>query len=193
MVELDVRVTFDGVAVLHHDPSIESPDSTPTAIADTTYADLLRLKADLTTLEHAIRTVRRRCQVMIEVKPGVQAYQALDIIPGLLKTGWRSSDFIIASFDFKVLRDVQLTMPELTLAVLDRWSGIRAISRARRLHTPYISMNQRWLWLGLIKTLKRTGFMLSVYTINDPAQIKQWRPYLYAVITDRPDLFEKGA
>jgi glycerophosphoryl diester phosphodiesterase len=80
MVEIDVRVTKDGVAVLHHDPVLHDADGGEISIAHTTYAELLRHKADLAALDHAIRAVQHRCQIMIEVKPGVSVKQTVAII-----------------------------------------------------------------------------------------------------------------
>lgn len=191
MVEVDVRVTKDGVAVLHHDPVVSDPDGGEVIIAHTAYAELLRHKPDLAALDHAIRAIQHRCPMMIEIKPGVPVRQTLAIIRDRLSRGWRLNEFMIASFDYKILQDVQRAMPKVALVVIERWSGVRASSRAKRLGTKYITMHQKWLWLGFVKAMKRNGFKLSPYTINNQARAQKWRPYLYAVITDRPDVFEK--
>jgi glycerophosphoryl diester phosphodiesterase len=191
MVEIDVRVTKDGVAVLHHDPVLHDADGGEISIAHTAYAELLRHKADLAALDHAIRAVQHRCKIMIEIKPGVPVKQTVAIIRDRLSRGWRLDEFMIASFDFKVLRELKRELPGIALVVIERWSGVRASHRARKLGTRYINMNQRWLWIGFLKSMKRGRYKLSPYTINDPAKAKRWQRYLYGVITDRPDLFEK--
>ncbi len=191
MLEVDVRVTKDGVAVLHHDPVVSDPNGTEIIIARTTYAELLRHKPDLTALDHAIRTVRHRCPIMIEVKPGEPVKQTLHIIRDRISRGWRLNEFMIASFDYEILQDVHRAMPKLTLVVIERWSGVRASLRAKRLGTKYIAMNQKWLWRGFLKSMKQNGYKLCIYTVNDHLKTRSWRPYLYGIITDRPDLFEK--
>ncbi|QQS19698.1 glycerophosphodiester phosphodiesterase [Candidatus Saccharibacteria bacterium] len=191
MVEFDVRVTKDGVAILHHDQAIVDPSGNELIIAHTTYAELLRHKPDLAALDHAIRAVQHHCPMMIEIKPGVPVKQTVAVIRDRLARGWRLNEFMIASFDYQLLRYVKRAFPKVTLVVIERWSGVRATSRARRLGTKYISMNQKWLWLGFLKLMKKKGYRLSAYTVNDPARAKKWKPYLYAIITDRPDLFKK--
>lgn len=190
-VELDVRVTRDGVAVVHHDTAVVDPDGREVIIARTTYAELLRHKQDLAALDHTIRTVAHRCRIMIEIKPGEPTKQTVRIIRDRLKRGWRLKEFAVASYDFRILQDVREQLPGIELVVIEKWSGLRATHRARKLHTKRISMNQRWLWSGFLRAMKRGGFRLSPYTINNPRQAKRWQPYLYGVITDRPDLFRK--
>ncbi len=191
MVEVDVRVTKDGVTVLHHDPAVVDPSGAEVIISHTTYAALLRHKPDLAALDMVIHSLKHRCPLMIEVKPGVPTKPVVKIIRDRLARGWRLDEFMIASFDYQILQDTRRALPDITLVVIERWSGVRASSRARRLNTQYISMNQKWLWRGFLKAMKRNGFRLSAYTINNLAQAKKWRPYLYGVITDRPDLFKK--
>ncbi len=191
MVEVDVRVTRDGVAVLHHDPALIDPNGSEIIIARTTYAELLRHKNDLAALDHAIRSVAHRCDIMIEIKPGQPTKQTVGIIRDRLKRGWRLKEFAVASYDFHVLRTVQDQLPGIELVVIEKWSGVRATHRARKLHTKRISINQRWLWSGFLRAMKRRGYKISPYTINSPSQAKRWRPYLYGIITDRPDLFHK--
>ena len=53
-------------------------------------------------------------------------------------------------------------------------------------------MNQLWLWWGFIRAMRRGGWELYAYTVNDPAKAKRWvRWGLAGVITDCPDLFTK--
>jgi glycerophosphoryl diester phosphodiesterase len=189
-VELDVRVTRDGVAVVHHDAAVINPDGSEVIIARTTYAELLRHKRDLAALDHTIRAVSHRCSIMIEIKPGEPTKQTVRIIRDRLKRGWRLKEFAVASYDFRILQDVREQLPGIELVVIEKWSGLRATHRARKLHTKRISMNQRWLWRGFLHAMRRSGFRLSPYTINNPRQAKRWQPYLYGVITDRPDLFQ---
>ena len=191
MVEIDVRVTRDGVAVLHHDPALIDPNGSEIIIARTTYAELLRHKSDLAALDHAIRATKHRCGIMIEIKPGVPTRQTIAAIKDRLHRGWQLSEFAVASYDFEVLSAIRHAFPLIELVVLEQWSGVRAGHRARSLGTKRISMNQRWLWVGFLKAMHRSGYQLTPYTVNNPSQAKRWQPYLYGIITDRPDLFRK--
>lgn len=190
-VEIDVHITKDGVAVLHHDPVVIDPGSRELVIRRTTYAELMRHKHDLAALDHMIRAVAHRARIMIEIKPDVPIKPVVRIIKDRLSRGWRIEEFSIASRSFPLLKAMKKELPDVELVVIERWSGVRASSRARRLGTKRISMNQRWLWGGYLRAAKQAGYQLSPYTVNSPRRAKRWRPYLYGIITDRPDRFER--
>lgn len=191
-VEIDVRMTKDHVAVLHHDSHVTDPSGTEVSIKHTKYVDLLRHKPDLAPLDHVIRTIAHRCPVIIEIKPGENPTKTIELIRYYLAKGWRLDEFSITSFDFSILRKVKRELPHVQLIVLEKWSSIRARSRANKLGTKHISMSQRWLWLGFVKAVYRGSWQLYTFPSSKSGHEvpKSWRPYLYATITDRPDKFE---
>jgi glycerophosphoryl diester phosphodiesterase len=76
--------------------------------------------------------------------------------------------------------------------VSEKWSGVRATHRARRVGTKYILMNQKWLWWGFIRNVSRRGWKLGTYTLDDPVKARRWAKHgLWAVFTDYPDQFKK--
>ncbi len=202
-VEIDIRVTSDGVAVLHHDPYLTDPDGTKVQISQTLYADLLHHKPDLAALDFAVRAVAHRCDIIIELKPGVPTKQTIAIINDRIERGWRFEEFAVASFDPKILAAVKAELPEVQLIVNELWSGVRATYRARRLGTKRINMYEQWLYRAYVRMTRRSGYQLSVFPankdrwhqresyVNSARRIKKWQPYLYGAITDRPDFFEK--
>ncbi len=190
-IEIDVRMTKDHVAVLHHNPNVLDASGAEVIIKRTTYAELLRHKPDLAPLDHTIRTIAHRCPVIIEIKPGENPKKTFEIIRYYLAKGWRLNEFRIASFDSKILAHARKEFPGITLVVNEAWSSLRARRLCNRLGTRRISMNQRWLWRGFLKAMKHAGYQISPYTINSPRRAKKWAPYLYGIVTDFPDLFEK--
>lgn len=188
MIEVDVRVTSDGVPVLHHDAIMQANDSRRFVINKTVFSDLQLAKPDLLTLEAALHFIDQRADVMIEIKPGVDIEPVMACIKPRIERSWLESDFVIASFDFGILQKIRKTYPNVQLMVLDRWSGIRASRRARKLQTYRIVMHQRWLWTGFIKAVSHGGFKLSAYPLNNPRKARRWaKAGLYAAITDYPD------
>lgn len=185
-IECDVHITKDGEMILHHDSYFLDHNGNKIAILAATLHELHGYKADMTTLGQALEFVNGQVPLLVEIKPGVDVTKICRILEHYQKQG---NEVSVLSFDFNLLRTVQRQHPSLQLILNEKWSGVRASFRAYRLDIKRIQMDARWLWLGFIKSMRRRGFIISVYTVNNPEQVKKWQPYLEAVITDRPDLF----
>lgn len=160
-IEIDVRVSTKGQAVLSHD----SPGE------------------DSTTLSDALKAANGKCPVIVEIKPEEPVEPIIEVLK-------EHKNIEVASFDFKVLLGVKTALPKVPLIVLDKWSGLRATRRARKLGTSSIAMNQKWLWSGFIRSISASGFKLSAYTLNDPTKASRWAEHgLFGVVTDYPDRF----
>lgn len=191
-IELDVRVSRDGVAVVQHDPRLHDPAGNHLTVADHTYKELLAHKPDLVTFEVAMRAINKAVPVLVEIKSHVATKPILAVIETLLADGWTARDMLVGSFSQPILREIKAALPTLPLVVIERWSGVRATLRARELGTKRLNMQQRWLWSGFIRSMAKSGYQLAPYTLNDPVKARRWARYgIDAVITDYPDRFQK--
>ena len=190
MLEIDVRVSADGFAVLNHDPFIQGDDGKKIFIDKANFTDLQLAKQNLLTFEAALQFIDRHTDVIIEIKPGVDLGPIIDCIKHRLVKNWLESDFVIASFDFNILKQIHKDFPNIHLAVLEKWSGVRASRRAKELGTNRLIMNERWLWSGFIRAVSKRGFKLSAYTLNNVKKARRFEKHgLYGCITDFPDRF----
>lgn len=190
-IECDIRLTKDHVAVLIHDPHLIDPAGNKLTIVDHTYAELLDHKPDLARMDAAIRAVNRAVPIQFEIKPSVAVQPITAILKKHVGHGWQPKDFLISSRSFRVLQAAHEQLPDVPLVVIDRWSGVRATSRARRLGTKRLSMNQRWIWSGFVRSVAARGYELYPYTVNQPSRARKLVKYgLSGVITDFPDRFE---
>lgn len=179
-IEFDVRVTKDGVPVLHHDALIGE-----ILISNLNLEELLAKKSNLATLEEMLQTFGHKVPLYIEVKPG----EAITPIVQILKRH-SLADAWLASFSQETLLALHAELPELPTVVLERWSGVRASRRARQLGTNKVCMKQKWLWWGFIRQVTRGGWELYAYTVNNPAKAKRLAKHgLAGVVTDYPDRF----
>ena len=163
MIEVDIRVK-NGELVLSHDQVIRSEN----------YA----------TLEDLLITVEGNFPLNLEIKE-------LAVVKYLKKElqGYKGR-IIFSSFEFKILQAVKKVFPKAELAVLEKWSGVRAIPEATLLVTDRVHINQQWLWSGFVKSMKHRGFKLYAYTVNsrDRAdELKEWG--IDGIFTDYPSLF----
>jgi glycerophosphoryl diester phosphodiesterase len=192
MLEFDLRVTKDGVVILHHDPEVRDPAGDKLAVADHNYRELKQHKPDLATFQEALDEIGRGVPLYVEVKPGEPVKPIVKIIKTYLKKGWRNDDLLLASKSQEILRELYQALPQIPNIVIEPWSGVRAHRRARQVDATIIAMNQRWLWWGFIRGFKHSDKQLYAYTLNDPKKAKRWARWgLSGVITDYPDRFEK--
>jgi len=192
MLEFDLRVTKDGVVILHHDHYLTDPNGDRLTVAAHSYDELQAHKDDLVTFEEVLETIGHPVPLYVEVKPGESVAPIVKIIKTYLGKGWKPEHLRLASFSQKILLELQEALPDIPKTVLEKWSGVQATRRARQLGTKHIIMNQRWLWWGFIRSMSRGGYKLGAYTLNDPKKARRWaRHGLYGAITDYPDRFEK--
>ncbi len=185
MLEIDVRVTKDGVPILYHDRYLGN-----LSVSDHTLKELRAKKPDVTTLEQALTAINRQIPVIIEIKPHVPTKPIVLLVKKFLQKNWQPKDFFVASFDYQILKAIRSELPDISLVVLERWSGVRATWRARRLHTKFVCMKHLFLWWGFVASMARSGYSLSSYTLNNPAKAKRWAARgLYGVVTDFPDRY----
>jgi glycerophosphoryl diester phosphodiesterase len=192
MIEFDVRVTGDGIPVLHHDSFLTDPGGEKRNIADHAYAELKNHKKDLATFETVLQSFAGIVPLYIEVKPHVAVAPVIKIIKKFIITDTPPRRLLLGSKSQKTLLELHSALPDIQKIVIEPWSGVRAHYRARQLGTKQVSMNQRWLWWGFIRGFKNSGWQLYAYTLNDTRKARRWEKYgLYGVVTDYPDRYEK--
>lgn len=188
-IEFDLRVTKDGVVILHHDPSIKDADGSKLSIATHTYNELRTHKPDLATFKSVLQNLGHPIPYHIEVKPHEPIQPIVDIIETYLHKGWKPGYFLLGSKDQKTLVKLHAALPQIEKVVIHPWSGLIATRRAKRVETKRISMNQIALWGPFIAAMTRRGYKISAYTLNNPIKAHRWKKHgLYAAITDFPDL-----
>lgn len=194
MVEIDLRMSRDGHVVILHDENAVARNGEVVHPHELTLAQLREYFPDILTLEELLPLVNHRCRIMLECKVLEAVEPTVAILNTVLAADWQQSEFMFASFKYDILVAFHKELPEIELVVLDNWSSIRAVRRARKLGTPYLSMDQRYLWWGVIHSLSKK-YKLFCYPNHKLIHIKhakpnKWLKYgLYGVITDYPNFF----
>lgn len=190
-IEIDLRVTKDQRIVLAHDPLIEDAAGIKHIIASCSFEELAKIKPDITEFSEAVMTTNHKIPLLVEVKPKVNTIPIIAELEQLLNQGWHTKEFLLGSFSQRTLRALHEAFPDIEPIVIEHFSGVRATWRARAVGAKRINMSKYSLWVPFIKTMKKRGYKLYAYTVNDPAKARKWAKIgLAGVITDRPDLFK---
>ena len=191
-LEFDLRVTKDGVVILHHDRHLVDPDGKKHLIAECSYKALQAHKPDLATLNEVLESIGHPVPLYIEVKRHERTAPIVKILKDHLANGWKPGYFLLGSKSQQVLLELHAALPDIEKIIIEPWSGVRAARRARQVNAKIVAMNQLWLWWGFIRGFKNGDKRLYAYTLNDPAKARRWERWgLAGVITDYPDRFEK--
>ena len=182
MVELDFHAAADGVLVCLHDETLDRTTDARNrlgqediVVADTPWSTLSTLDAGswkgedhattrIPTLAAALDTICAGSIPMVEHKAG----PAAELVAVLTRSGHRS-DALVQSFDWDWLREVRRLAPDLTLAALG--SGDLTEARLAALDALGVSMvhwSHRDLRSEDIDALRARGYLVCVYTVDDP-------------------------
>ena len=184
MIEFDVRVTKDDVSILHHNRTLRDESGNKLGIEQHTYEELKEHKPDLATLDDALKALSGKVPLCIEVKRKVSIEPVVQTLKNY------KHEFFLASKSQKTLLGLHRALPNVPKIVIESWSGLRAVYRAKQLGTKRLSMNHLFLWSGFIRARKRRGYELYAYPLNDPKKARRWAKYgLGGVVTDFPDRF----
>jgi glycerophosphoryl diester phosphodiesterase len=202
-VELDAKLTGDGVPILMHDERLERTTSGRGEVAATTLAEIRRLDAGgwkgpefagepVPTLAEALALlVELGMEVNVEIKPcpGREALTAR-IVCAEIRRLWPAERPVplLSSFALESLAVARDTAPELPRGLL-----VEAIPRdwrelMERLGCVSLNVSQRRSSERRIAAVLAEGVPVLCYTVNDPAKAQAlWRLGVTALFSDAPD------
>jgi glycerophosphoryl diester phosphodiesterase len=189
-VEIDVKLTADGVPILMHDPSLKRTTGVDRLVAETRQAEL---PPSVPTFEQAIACMAELglgCNVEIKPCEGREAETAR-VAVATLRRCWPSGlpSPLLSSFKGESLAAARAAAPEYARAILlpeirDDWRG-----RAEAVGAAGVNTNGLRLSLARADEVREAGYALSVYTINDARRARVLLGMgVDCIITDAPDV-----
>ena len=202
MVEFDAKLTGDGVVILMHDSLLGRTTNGQGPVAATAWAEIAKLDAGgwfaetwrgvpVPTLEQALTLlVELDLRANIEIKscPGREAETAKAIVE-TIEAHWPRgrNGLVLSSFAREGLATARDCAPELPRGLLiwekpADWSAAAAGLACRAVHCAQQHLTPEWA-----REIKRLGYDLAVYTVNDPAlawQLHGWGAD--SIISDSP-------
>jgi glycerophosphoryl diester phosphodiesterase len=189
-VEIDVKLTVDGVPILMHDASLKRTTGIDRLVAATSRAELPK---DVPTLEEAIACFAELglgCNVEIKPCEGREAETAR-VTVAMLRRCWPASlpPPLLSSFKPPSLVAAREAAPEFARAIL--LGRIEENWRAQTEEVGAVGVNTNGAKLTAPQAveIRKAGYPLSVYTINDGDVAKALVGMgVDCIITDAPDV-----
>jgi len=193
-LELDVRLSRDGVAVVHHDRTLDRTTSLRGPIAERTTSELRR--ANVPVLADVLARYRDvRVIVELKVNSVALAAAAVDVV----RRAGAVDRVCLGSFGRRVLRAVRAMVPAVATSAAReevRWALYRSWCRWPVSRVAYNGY-QIPEWAGRTRVVSPQfvacahggGLGVQVWTVDredDAKRLLQWG--VDALITDRPDI-----
>lgn len=203
-VEFDAKLTGDGVVILMHDDTLDRTTDGTGAVAKATYSDIARLDAGrwfapewqgirVPRLANALDLLcKLDLAANVEIKPchgrDIETAQA---VVSILRGRWPPSRPwpLLSSFSHESLAAAAAAAPEMPRGLLvwehpDDWSD-----SARALGCVSIHCADQHLTSGWAGQIRRAGYGLAVYTVNDRRRAEELRTWgVQCIITDSLDV-----
>jgi glycerophosphoryl diester phosphodiesterase len=193
IVELDVRMTADGVPVVMHDLDVAATTDGHGFVHTLTLPEVKRLDASqgkgprtsVPTLEEAIEVLSGRAGINIEIKnlPGEASFDspreaaAEASVSALRRLGF-DGPTVVSSFNWLAIERIRALDPDiptgfLTIAAIDpRAAAVYARSRG---HTHVLPQAPALFAAGegFVAEAHRDGLAVGTWTVDDPVAIEQ--------------------
>jgi len=189
-VEADIVLTADDVPIVMHDDSLKRTTGIDRLVAKTRRADL---PPDVPTFEEAIACwgeLGLGCNVEIKPTKGREAETARAVVETLRRC-WPSHlpQPLLSSFKDASLAAAHAAAPEIARALLIRELADDWRPRAEAVAAAGINTNGKRLTAVRAVEIRKAGYALGVYTINDGDVAKALVGMgVDCVITDAPDV-----
>lgn len=196
-IELDVRLSRDGVVMVHHDPTLDRTTRLSGRLDARTASELREADAGggeaVPTLAEALE-VTAPLPVLIELKESRAAGPALEVVR---RTG-ASGRVAFASFQARAL--APLRGAGIALGAPRRTIALAALAAAAgwppgRASCDFYAVPYRWKHVITVPSRRfiaralRQGRPVHVWTVDDPAlAARLWRSGVQGILTNRPDL-----
>jgi len=192
-IELDVHLSADGHIIVMHDETIDKMTNGKGEITQYTLAELKSFliagQYEIPTLNEVFDLVDKKCFINVELKNADTSSQVVALIETYIKEkDWTYEHFIISSFDWNALKEVQNLNPNIPVGVLTEENIDTALAFAETIKTKAIHPDYHLLNAENVSKIKQKGFLVFPWTVNTEEDIQKVKGYkVDGIISDFPD------
>jgi len=192
-IELDVHLSLDGKLIVIHDETIDRTTNGKGFVNQLSLQELksfrIENKYEIPTLTEVLDLVNERCFINIELKGIGTAKPVVDLITHYIsKKNWDYTDFLVSSFDWKMLEEVRLLNPKIRIGVLTEESIEEAFAFAKKIKASSIHPEYSLLSKENVALVQEKGFEVYPWTVNSTADIQKIKSFnVNGIISDFPD------
>ena len=200
MVEFDVKLSSDGVAVLMHDATLERTTNGSGPAGERSFADLARLDAGswhssgyagepVPTLESIARyacAVGLACNVEIKPTPGQEAVTGSQVALACADL-WNGSAVppLLSSFSMVALEAAKTACPSLPRGIITAKFEPGLMRELERLECVSVHLLHKELTRERVAAFRDAGYRVAAWTVNDAARAVELLDWgIDTVITD---------
>ena len=186
-IELDVHLSSDGVIMVIHDETIDRTTDGKGFVNQFTSSQLIEL--GIPTLIEVLDLVNCNCFINIELKGIGTAKPAVELIEHyVLAKNWKYKDFLVSSFDWKMLEETRLLNPKIRIGVLTEKDVDEALAFAKKIKAFSIHPDYRLLTKENVALMQENGFEVFTWTVNSFEDIQKTKSFnVNGIISDFPD------
>ena len=194
-IELDVRVTRDGVPEVFHDPTLKRLAGLDRRIASLSWREIQKLHLaggeKIPRLAEVLRLTRGRAVVEIEIKSGVPVGPVIRAV----RTTGTTTGVILASFSPALLRKAARLAPSVPRMLIS--SGTRPardlLRQLAALGAAGMSVDQHAVKsAAYVRFFQSRGYSVWCWTVNRPSAMRRLARYgVNALLSDDPALLQR--
>lgn len=192
-IELDVHLSSDGELMVIHDETIDRTTDGKGEVNKFTKAELQSFSIEdnntIPTLEEVFDLVNHQCLINIELKTFETAAKTVQLIEKYIhEKNWEYSDFLVSSFNWDALEEIDFINPKIPTAVLTETDLDKALAFAKIIQAKAINPDFQLLTTENTKRIQKNGFDVYPWTVNEIEDIKQMKSFnVNGIISDFPD------
>lgn len=186
-IELDVHLSSDEEIIVIHDETIDRTSTEKGFVNQFTALDLK--KFGIPKLIEVLDLVNRNCFVNIELKGSGTAKPVVALMElYVFKKKWTYDNFLVSSFDWKMLEEVQLLNPKIRIGVLTEVAVEKALAFAKKIKAFSIHPDYALLSKENVALMQKNGLEVYPWTVNSTEDIQKTKSFnVNGIISDFPD------